>query len=105
MVGETEEGLTKKGAPYEIGCALFHEVAKGQIIGDTHGMLKLIFHRETRQLLGVHIIGERATELIHIGQAVMSFGGTIDYFKDTVFNYPTLTDAYKVAALNGLNRL
>lgn len=105
MVGETEEGLTKKGAPYEIGCALFQEVAKGQIIGDTHGMLKLIFHRETRQLLGVHIIGERATELIHIGQAVMSFGGTIDYFKDTVFNYPTLTDAYKVAALNGLNRL
>lgn len=105
MVGETEEGLTKKGVPYEIGCALFQEVAKGQIIGDTHGMLKLIFHRETRQLLGVHIIGERATELIHIGQAVMSFGGTIDYFKDTVFNYPTLTDAYKVAALNGLNRL
>ena len=84
---------------------LFKEVAKGQIIGDTHGMLKLLFHRETRQLLGVHIIGERATELIHIGPAVMSFGGTIDYFKDTVFNYPTLTDAYKVAALNGLNRL
>ncbi|HBR18241.1 MAG TPA: Si-specific NAD(P)(+) transhydrogenase [Deltaproteobacteria bacterium] len=105
MVGETEEELTKKGVPYEIGCALFQEVAKGQIIGDTHGMLKLLFHRETRQLLGVHIIGERATELIHIGQAVMSFGGTIDYFKDTVFNYPTLTDAYKVAALNGLNRL
>ncbi|MBI3399024.1 MAG: Si-specific NAD(P)(+) transhydrogenase [Deltaproteobacteria bacterium] len=105
MVGETEEGLTKKGVPYEIGCALFQEVAKGQIIGDTHGMLKLLFHRETRQLLGVHIIGERATELIHIGQAVMSFGGTIDYFKDTVFNYPTLSDAYKVAALNGLNRL
>ena len=105
MVGETEEELTKKGVPYEIGCALFQEVAKGQIIGDTHGMLKLLFHRETRQLLGVHIIGERATELIHIGQAVMSFGGTIDYFKDTVFNYPTLTDAYKVAALNGLNKL
>ena len=105
MVGETEEELTKKGVPYEIGCALFQEVAKGQIIGDTHGMLKLLFHRETRQLLGVHIIGERASELIHIGQAVMSFGGTIDYFKDTVFNYPTLTDAYKVAALNGLNRL
>jgi len=105
MIGETEEGLTAKAIPYESGCALFQEVAKGQIIGDTHGMLKLLFHRETRQLLGVHIIGERATELIHIGQAVMSFGGTIDYFKDTVFNYPTLTDAYKVAALNGLNRL
>ncbi|MBI5048261.1 MAG: Si-specific NAD(P)(+) transhydrogenase [Deltaproteobacteria bacterium] len=105
MVGATEEELTKKRAPYEIGCALFQEVAKGQIIGDTHGMLKLLFNRENRGLLGVHIIGERATELIHIGQAVMSFGGTIDYFKDTVFNYPTLSDAYKVAALNGLNRL
>ena len=105
MVGETEEGLTAKAIPYEIGCALFQEVAKGQIIGDTHGMLKLLFHREDRRILGVHIIGERATELIHIGQAVMDFGGTIDYFKDAVFNYPTLSDAYKVAALNGLNRL
>lgn len=105
MVGETEEELTKKGIPYEVGCALFQEVAKGQIIGDTHGMLKLLFHREDRRLLGVHIIGERATELIHIGQAVMGFGGTIDYFKDIVFNYPTLSDAYKVAALNGLNKL
>ncbi len=105
MVGETEESLTAKGIPYEVGCALFQEVAKGQIIGDTHGMLKLLFNREDRRLLGVHIIGERASELIHIGQAVMSFGGTIDYFKDAVFNYPTLSDAYKVAALNGLNRL
>lgn len=68
-------------------------------------LLKLLFHREDRRLLAVHIIGERATELIHIGQAVMGFVGTIDYFKDTVFNYPTLSDAYKVAALNGLNRL
>lgn len=105
MIGETEEGLTAKSIPYEVGCALFQEVAKGQIIGDTHGMLKLLFHRENRKLLGVHIIGERATELIHIGQAVMSFEGTVDYFKDIVFNYPTLSDAYKVAALNGLNRL
>ena len=105
MVGETEDGLTAKAVPYEVGCALFQEVAKGQIIGDTHGMLKLLFHREDRRLLGVHIIGERAAELIHIGQAVMSFGGTIDYFKDTVFNYPTLSEAYKVAALNGLNKL
>jgi NAD(P) transhydrogenase len=80
-------------------------VARGQIIGDIYGMLKLLFHRETRKLLGVHIIGERASELIHIGQAVMSFNGTIDYFVDTVFNYPTLSDAYKVAALNGINRL
>ena len=105
MVGETEEGLTAKAIAYEVGCALFQEVAKGQIIGDTHGMLKLLFNREDKRLLGVHIIGERATELIHIGQAVMSFRGTVDYFKDTVFNYPTLSDAYKVAALNGLNRL
>ena len=105
MVGATEEELTKKGISYETGCAFFHEVAKGQIIGDTHGMLKLIFNREDRRLLGVHIIGEKATELIHIGQAVMGFGGTIDYFKDTVFNYPTLSDAYKDAALNGLNKL
>ncbi|MBI5892195.1 MAG: Si-specific NAD(P)(+) transhydrogenase [Deltaproteobacteria bacterium] len=105
MVGETEEGLTSKGISYEVGTAMFHEVARGQIIGDTHGMLKLLFHRETRHLLGVHIIGEKASELIHIGQAVMSFNGTIDYFKDVVFNYPTLSDAYKIAALNGLNRL
>ncbi len=105
MVGATEEELTKKGISYETGCAFFHEVAKGQIIGDTHGMLKLIFDREDRRLLGVHIIGEKATDLIHIGQAVMGFGGTIDYFKDTVFNYPTLSDAYKDAALNGLNKL
>lgn len=105
MVGETEERLSSKGIPYEVGTAMFHEVARGQIIGDTHGMLKLLFNRKTRQLLGVHIIGERASELIHIGQAVMAFNGTIDYFRDAVFNYPTLSDAYKVAALNGLNRL
>ncbi len=105
MVGETEEALTEKGVPYETGTAFFHEVARGQIIGDIHGMLKLIFNRNTRALLGVHIIGERASELIHIGQAVMSFSGTIDYFKDVVFNYPTLSDAYKQAALNGINKL
>jgi len=105
MFGETEAGLTKQGIPYEIGQAFFNEVARGQIIGDSYGMLKLLFHRETRKLLGIHIIGERATEIIHIGQAVMSTGGTIDYFVNTVFNYPTLSDAYKVAALNGINRL
>lgn len=105
MVGESEESLTEKGVPYEVGCAYFHEVARGQIIGDVHGMLKLIFNRETRLLLGVHIVGEKAAELIHIGQAVMNFGGPIDYFKDAVFNYPTLSDAYKEAALNGLNKL
>jgi NAD(P) transhydrogenase len=105
MIGETEESLTEQGIPYEIGQTFFKEVARGQIIGDSYGMLKLLFHRETRKLLGVHIIGERATEIIHIGQAVMNFGGNIDYFVDTVFNYPTLSDAYKVAAFNGINRL
>jgi NAD(P) transhydrogenase len=105
MIGETEESLTLKGIPYEAGCAYFHEVARGQIIGDVHGMLKLLFDRNSRLILGVHIVGERASELIHIGQAVMSYGGPIDYFKDAVFNYPTLSDAYKVAALNGLNKL
>ncbi|MBI5345483.1 MAG: Si-specific NAD(P)(+) transhydrogenase, partial [Deltaproteobacteria bacterium] len=105
MVGDTEEGLAKKGVPYEVGCAYFHEVARGQIIGDVHGMLKLIFERGSRRLLGVHIVGEKASELIHIGQAVLNFGGPVDYFKDVVFNYPTLSDAYKEAALNGLNKL
>src|SRR6202040_1960176 len=81
------------------------EIARGQILGDVTGLLKLIFHGETRQLLGVHIIGEGASELIHIGQAVLSFGGTIDYFNDTVFNYPTLAECYKVAAFDGINRL
>lgn len=105
MVGETEEGLTAKGVAYEVGCAYFQEVARGQITGDVHGMLKLVFNRDSRALLGVHIVGERASELIHIGQAVLNFGGTVDYFKDAVFNYPTLSDAYKEAALNGINKL
>lgn len=105
MIGETEESLTLKGVAYEAGCAYFHEVARGQIIGDVHGMLKLLFDRNTRKILGVHIVGERASELIHIGQAVMSYGGPVDYFKDAVFNYPTLSNAYKEAAMNGLNRL
>jgi len=105
MIGDTEESLTLKGIPYEAGCAYFHEVARGQIIGDVHGMLKLLFDRNTRQILGVHIVGERASELIHIGQAVMNYGGPVDYFKDVVFNYPTLSNAYKEAALNGLNKL
>jgi NAD(P) transhydrogenase len=105
MIGETEESLTEQAIPYEIGQAHFKEVARGQIIGENYGMLKLLFHRESRKLLGVHIIGERATELIHIGQAVMSFGGSIDYFVNTVFNYPTLSDAYKLAAMNGIYRL
>jgi NAD(P) transhydrogenase len=105
MVGKTEEELTHDGVAYEIGKARYKEIARGQIIGDVSGLLKLIFHAETRKLLGVHIIGEGASELIHIGQAVLSFGGKIDYFINTVFNYPTLAECYKVAAFDGINRL
>ena len=105
MVGKTEEELTKAGVAYEIGKARYKEIARGQIVGDVTGLLKLIFHSETHKLLGVHIIGEGASELIHIGQAVLSFGGTVDYFVNTVFNYPTLAECYKVAAFDGINRL
>ena len=105
MVGQTEEQLTAAGVPYEIGVARYAELAKSMMLGDEHGMLKLLFHRNTLKLLGVHAIGERATEIIHIGQAVLSFGGTITSFRDSVFNYPTLAEAYKVAAFDGFNRL
>jgi NAD(P) transhydrogenase len=104
MVGRNEDALTRDGIPYEVGIARYREIARGQIIGDTVGMLKLLFHSQTRELLGVHVIGEGATELIHIGQAVMAFGGKLDYFIDAVFNYPTLAECYKVAALAALNR-
>jgi NAD(P) transhydrogenase len=105
FIGKTEEQLTGEDVPYEVGLAYYRETARGQIRGDTTGRLKLIFHRDTRTVLGVHIIGEDAAELIHIGQAVMVLGATIDYFIDTVFNYPTLAECYKVAAFNGLGRL
>ncbi len=105
FIGKTEEQLTGEDVPYEVGMAYYREVARGQIRGDTTGRLKLIFHRDTRKLLGVHIIGEDASELVHIGQAVMTLDGTMDYFIDTVFNYPTLAECYKVAAFNGLGRL
>lgn len=105
MIGKTEGELTGAGTPYEIGKAQFDEIARGQINGYETGLLKLIFHLETRQLLGVHIIGEGASDLVHIGQAVLAFQGTIDYFLEAVFNYPTLAEAYKVAALDGWNRL
>jgi NAD(P) transhydrogenase len=105
MVGQNEEQLTDEHVPYEVGIARYSEIARGHIAGDTQGMLKLLFHRETRKLLGVHVIGEAATEIIHIGQSVMSLGMTIDYFRDTVFNYPTMAECYKVAALDGLNKL
>lgn len=105
FIGKTEEQLTDEDVPYEVGMAYYREVARGQIRGDTTGRLKLVFHRDTRKVLGVHIIGEGASELVHIGQAVMKLDGTIDYFIDTVFNYPTLAECYKVAAFNGLGRL
>jgi NAD(P) transhydrogenase len=105
MVGRTEEELTQQDVPYEVGKANYREIARGQIIGDSSGLLKLIFHLETLELLGVHILGEGASELVHIGQAVMAFGGKVDYFINTVFNYPTLAECYKVAAFDGMNRL
>jgi NAD(P) transhydrogenase len=105
FVGKTEEQLTDDDVPYEVGVAYYREIARGQIRGDTTGRLKLIFHRETKELLGVHIIGEGASEILHIGQAVLILKGTIDYFVNTVFNYPTLAECYKAAAFNGLNKL
>jgi NAD(P) transhydrogenase len=105
MVGKTENQLTDAGIPYEAGIAQYKEIARGQLLGDDTGMLKLLIHQETRKILGVHAIGTGATELIHIGQAVMALGGTVDYFINNVFNYPTLAEAYKVAALNGYNKL
>ncbi len=104
-VGRNEEELAKAEIPYASGIAHYREIARGQLMGDQTGMLKLLFHRHTHALLGVHAIGEGATELIHIGQAVMAYQGKIDYFIDTVFNYPTLAECYKVAALDGINRL
>lgn len=105
FIGKTEEQLTDEDVPYEVGLAYYREIARGQIRGDTTGRLKLIFHRETREILGVHIIGEGASELLHIGQAVFIMKGTVDYFVHTVFNYPTLAECYKAAAFNGLNKL
>lgn len=105
FIGKTEEQLTDEDVPYEVGVAYYREIARGQIRGDTTGRLKLIFHRENLDLLGVHIIGEGASELLHIGQAVLILNGKVDYFVDTVFNYPTLAECYKAAAFNGLNKL
>ncbi len=105
VIGKTEQELADGGIPYEVGLARYREVARGTIIGDEVGLLKLIFHQKTGRLLGVHILGENASELLHIGQAVMSYNGSISYFVDTVFNYPTLAEAYKIAAMNGLKRV
>ncbi len=105
MVGATEQELTAAKTPYEVGIARYHEIARGQILGDDSGLFKMLFHREDRRLLGAHAIGTQATELIHIGQAVLGLGGGLDYFMHTVFNYPTLAECYKVAALDAANKL
>ena len=104
MVGQTEQSLTEQGIPYDVGIARYREIARGQLISDPQGLLKLLFHPISRRLLGVHAIGTGATELIHIGQTVMAAGMPIDYFVESIFNYPTLAECYKVAALDGINR-
>lgn len=105
MVGAPEHELTARKIPYETGVARYREIARGQILGDHSGMFKMLFHREDRRLLGIHCIGTGATELIHVGQAVLGLGGGLDYFLRTVFNYPTLAECYKVAALDASNKL
>jgi NAD(P) transhydrogenase len=104
-VGRNEEELTEAACPYEVGISRYRELARGQILGDSYGMLKLLVSLEDRTLLGVHVLGTGATELVHIGQAVMGNGGTVDYLVDAVFNYPTLAESYKVAALDAMNKL
>lgn len=106
MVGKTEQTLTKEKVPYEYGISKFSELEKGMMHGDSiGGMLKILFHQETRDILGVHCIGESATEIIHIGQAAMASGAKVDFFKDTIFNFPTFVSAYQVASLDGFNKL
>ncbi|WP_432562863.1 Si-specific NAD(P)(+) transhydrogenase [Kineococcus sp. SYSU DK003] len=103
--GHTEDELTRAAIPYEVGVARYRELARGAIVGDSHGKLKLLVSTEDRKLLGVHVVGATATELVHVGQAVMTCGGTVDHLVDTVFNYPTLSEAYKVAALDATNKM
>ncbi len=105
MVGKTEKELTEAQIPYEIGVANFKEIARARIMGEDRGIMKLLFSPEDLKLLGVHIIGPRAMEMIHLGQSVLFYGGTINYFMNSVFNYPTLDQAYQVAAFNGINRM
>ncbi len=105
MVGWTEEKLTEEGIPFETGVAQYREIARGQLLGDDIGMLKMLIHQDTHTILGVHVIGTGATELIHIGQCAMAFNATVEYFVNAVFNYPTLAECYKVAAMNGLNKI
>ena len=103
--GQTEDALTTSSVPYEVGISRYRELARGQIIGDSYGMLKLLVSTETKRLLGVHVFGSHATELVHLGQAIMTCAGTVDQLVDTVFNYPTLSEAYKVAALDAVNKM
>ena len=105
FIGRTEEQLTRESVPFEVGVARYRELARGQIIGDSYGVLKLLVSTDDHTLLGVHVFGTGATELIHIGQAVMGCNGTVDYLVDAVFNYPTLAEAYKVAALDAMNKM
>ena len=104
-VGRNEDELTRDNVPFEVGVSRYRELARGAILGDSYGMLKLLVHAETRELLGVHVFGSNATELVHIGQTVMGCGGTVDYLVDAVFNYPTLAESYKVAALDAVNKM
>src|SRR5262249_30070358 len=105
FVGSTEQELTAEGIPYEIGVSRYRELARGQILGDIHGMLKLLVSPGDRRVLAVHALGTGATELVHIGQALIAHDGTVDYLVDAVFNYPTLAESYKVAALDAANKL
>jgi NAD(P) transhydrogenase len=105
FVGRTEDELTESRTPFEVGISRYRELARGQIIGDSYGMLKLLVSPDDRSLLGVHVFGTGATEIVHIGQAVMGCHGTVDYLVDTVFNYPTLAESYKVAALDAMNKM
>ncbi len=105
FVGRTEKELTTASVPFEVGISRYRELARGAILGDSYGMLKILVHGESRELLGVHVFGTNATELVHIGQTVMGCGGTVDYLVDAVFNYPTLAESYKVAALDAVNKM
>jgi NAD(P) transhydrogenase len=105
FVGKTEQELTEEGVPYEIGVSRYRELARGQILGDVHGMLKLLVSPDDRRLLAVHALGTGATELVHVGQALIAHDGTVDYLVDAVFNYPTLAESYKVAALDAANKI
>jgi NAD(P) transhydrogenase len=104
-VGRTEEQLTDEAIPYEVGISRYRELARGQILGDTYGLLKLLVSATDHTILGVHVLGTNATEVVHIGQAVMALGGTVEYLVNSVFNYPTLAESYKVAALDARNKL